>query len=182
MQLRRSNVQSEDIFRTVFFRPFSGVLQTELPCPCGRNALSCVDSRLGASCVAVPGQPAASSQLIAQHMLMLYDVVAEADASRCFTIRSALVSQATEDCPTSCDSTSRLCLSASFTPEGIGCGNQGQKASPQHKACFTARDRSCSRRLPGAPDPVQRSFPARGQAKCGQNQRVLCGAVLSPLF
>ncbi|CAE7809316.1 LZTR1, partial [Symbiodinium necroappetens] len=53
------------------------VLQTELPCPCGRNALSCVDSRLGASCVA-----------------------------------------ATEDCPTSCDSTSRLCLSASFTPEG----------------------------------------------------------------
>ncbi|OLP74397.1 hypothetical protein AK812_SmicGene46070, partial [Symbiodinium microadriaticum] len=52
------------------------VPQTELPCPCGRNARRCVDPRLGASCVA-----------------------------------------ATEDCPTSCDS-SRLCLSASFTPEG----------------------------------------------------------------
>ncbi|CAE7201495.1 LZTR1 [Symbiodinium sp. CCMP2456] len=79
------------------------VLQTELPCPCGRNALRCVDPRLGASCVA-----------------------------------------ATEDCPTSCDSSSRLCLSASFTPEGAFQELQTQCSDPSQPCACGENAKPCS--------------------------------------
>lgn len=149
MQLRRSKGVKTFVAESFCPTPFSGVPQTELPCPCGRNARRCVDPRLGASCVAVPGQPAASSHSPSHATLLLIllpkQLYASVDAEHACLRR-------------------RKTARPPATAAGSACRPPSRRKARRRRLLepgLSAMARDLQRCLPGAPEPVHRSFPAR---------------------